>query len=290
MRKFDARFAAVAEALPPAPGVYRFFDESGRLIYVGKAKNLRRRLAQYRNAKRIKAHAKMRKIIHHARKLEYETCASEHAALELETRLIQEHRPKWNVAGAFSFLYPLVGIRVIGHDLYLCCTTQPDLYPGFSFHGAFRSRFITRDSFFSLTSLLRILGHSYSLPELRKQGFPRNSYKGGYVYGFRQIPADWHPRLEAFFRGEDFAAIEELSLLLLDRPTALKKRAETEEQLKSLKRFWLHEAKPLRRARAHSRFQPYPVPQKQRDLLFIALRFDPPSVADPRSIRFPVEL
>ena len=97
---------------PPVPGVYSFFNSDEKIIYVGQSKNLRRRLGQYKNAKRVKRHSKMRKILSEASRLEYEVCASPLEAEILETQLIQRLRPKWNVMGAFYFLYPMIGMRI----------------------------------------------------------------------------------------------------------------------------------------------------------------------------------
>lgn len=266
MKAFDRQFGKTAlESLPATPGIYRFFNAADELIYVGKAKNLRRRLSQYRNAKRRKAHAKMRKIVNEARRFEHEVCANEFEALRLENEIIQAKRPKWNVAGAFYFLYPMLGIRVSGGELHLCYTTNPETYPEYRFHGAYRSRERTREGFFALIELLRLVGHA--TVKRRRIGTDRNSR--AYVYGFRQIPSEWQARLEKFLSGESFEAIEELSLLLLERPTAVARRVETQERLHEIRRFWRHEALVLRKVRDRAKWKTYPVSQKDRDLLFI---------------------
>lgn len=266
MKSFDRQFGkALFESLPASPGVYRFFDEAGALIYVGKAKNLRRRLAQYRNAKRRKAHAKMRKIVAEARRLEHEVCVSELEALKLENQIIQTLRPKWNIAGAFFFLYPMVGVRVEKDEYFICYTTTPEAYPGYQFHGAFRSRERTREGFFALMELLRLIGH----PVKKVKKVETEVKARAYIYGFRQIPPDWFARLESFFRGECFSAIEELSLLLLDRPTARARSVETQEYLYAIRRFWRHEVLVLKNACERAKFKAYPVPQRERDLVFI---------------------
>ncbi len=270
VKTFDRQFGkAFFETLPASPGIYRFFNEAGDLIYVGKAKNLKRRLSQYRNAKRRKAHAKMRKIVADAFKLEFEICANEIDALKLENSVIQSHRPKWNVAGAFYFLYPMVGVKIVGDELFLCYTTTPACFPGFIFHGAFRSRERTREGFFALMELLRLIGHPVAKGKLPKPVSLEGVKKPGYVYGFRQIPPEWFNRLESFFRGEDFTAIEELSVLLLERPTAVARSEETQEFLYSIRRLWRHEILVLKKACERAGFKTYPVPQKERDLVFI---------------------
>ena len=85
-RQLGARFL---ETVPACPGVYRMHAADGTVVYVGKAKSLRRRLAQYRNAKRVKKHAKMRAIVKSAASATFTTCASELEAELLEERLIR---------------------------------------------------------------------------------------------------------------------------------------------------------------------------------------------------------
>ncbi|MCM2324131.1 MAG: nucleotide excision repair endonuclease, partial [Oligoflexia bacterium] len=157
-RKLGEEFLA---SIPPSPGVYLVFDETDRLVYVGKAKNLRRRLSQYRNAKRRKKHLKMREIVSHAARIEHRTVPTELEAEVLETRLIQENRPKLNVAGAFSFLYPLIGMRWAEGTVSFGYSCDPETLTGegFEIHGAFRSRFLTGEAFFSLMRLLTYVGH-----------------------------------------------------------------------------------------------------------------------------------
>ena len=83
-RAFDRKFGEERIAqLPMSPGVYLFKDAEEKVVYVGKAKNLRRRLSQYRNAGRRKVHRKMRLIVREAMSLHVETLADEQAALLL---------------------------------------------------------------------------------------------------------------------------------------------------------------------------------------------------------------
>lgn len=273
MKDFDKRFGKdKLQTIPASPGVYRFYGEKDRLIYVGKAKNLRRRLSQYRNAKRCKAQIKMRKILLSSQRLDFEVCESDAHAQVLETQLIQAHRPKWNVVGAFYFLYPQIGTRLEDGRLYLCYTTTPEAFPGFRFHGSFRSRDWTRDGFFALASLLRFISHVIPRKNLVKEEFYPKTKARGMIYGFRQAPAEWCGLLDAFFEGRSFQAIEELSLLLLDRPDAIRDRERVEEELHTIRGLWRHEIEPLKKARLRSGWEVYPVAQKDRDLLFIASR------------------
>lgn len=244
------------------------FGEEGGVVYVGKAKSLKRRLAQYKNAKRVKAHRKMKSIIKDALKIEWEVCASETDAFLREAELIQKLRPKWNVAGAFSFLYPMIGLAKENGNFVLCLTTLPKEFPDFDFHGAYRSRGMTRDAFFSLVKLLHYIGHPVPKRELQKW----EGRKYSYLYGFRQIPDEWTEGWNAFFKGESFELMEQLALALLENAGARAKATTIQDHLNDLKRFWRHEAKRLLRAREKVGFVPYPVSQEERDMLFIRYR------------------
>ncbi|HLE00688.1 MAG TPA: nucleotide excision repair endonuclease [Bdellovibrionota bacterium] len=270
MNSFDRKFGPdFFESLPTVPGVYRMLNQDEKVVYVGKAKNLRRRLGQYRNAKRCKRDRKMLAILKSASRIVFETCATDLDAVLLETRLIQELKPRWNVAGAFSFLYPMVGIAEAGTGrLLFCLSTLPEQFPEFSFHGAYRSREITRDAFFALMRLLRYVGHAIPKGQLGTDPGKRYSY----VVGFRQIPPGWVELWDQFFRGQSNRALEELILALLENAGARSIAAEVQDGIDALKRFWKHEAQALEKARRMTGLAIYPVPQKERDLLFLKYR------------------
>lgn len=251
--------------VPACPGVYLFVNESKDIIYVGKSKNLRRRLSQYVHAKRLKKHVKMRKILAESRQVWIETCETALRAELLETRLIQKLRPKWNIAGAFHFLYPMIGITLDEERVYFCYTTQPESFPNFQFHGAFRSRFITREAFFSLIELLRLVAHQ--VKEKKKL-----TQKYSHIYQFRRIESQWALEFERFLKGESKKALEDLSLALLENKQARTQAHQVQDHLKNLLRFWRWETKPLQSARELTRTKAYPVSQADRDILFLQYR------------------
>ena len=128
---FDAKFGADRlRELPRAPGVYLFRDAAGGVLYAGKAKDLRRRLACYRNASRRRAHRKMRTLVRLAASLEVRPQASETQALLLENELIRTLRPRYNVDGAYAFLYPALGVGCDGERLLLAFTSTPEAWHG----------------------------------------------------------------------------------------------------------------------------------------------------------------
>ncbi len=87
--------------LPEAPGVYLMRDSGGNILYVGKAKNLRKRLCSYRvaNPDRMpRRHLRMLRAVH---RIDLEECADEDAALSRESQLLREMKPKFNRAGTW---------------------------------------------------------------------------------------------------------------------------------------------------------------------------------------------
>jgi predicted GIY-YIG superfamily endonuclease len=264
-RKFGADFLA---GVPREPGVYRIYDAAGGLLYVGKARDLRRRLAQYRTARRTKSDRKRRALVKAAHRIEWQTCASELEASLAEIGLIQTLRPRRNVAGAFPFLYPFIGIQVDGADTRFCLTTSPGAFVAFELHGAFRSREVTGEAFFALMRLLRFVGHPTARRARDRGRVPRHSH----VWTFRRLPRDWPQLWRALLRGASRVALEQLSLRLLDHDGACARSAAIHADLGAVEHFFVDEASTLAAAITATGYAGYPVPQRERDVLFLRYR------------------
>jgi hypothetical protein len=149
-------------------------------------------------------------------------------------------------------------------------TTTPESvlkeYPGFEFHGAFRSRRITGDAFFALMRLLKFVGHRNA--SNRRNRIPRYSY----IFSFRRLPPKWLGTWTAFFKGESPLAMEELILNLVENTGARRSSSKVQEHLNELKRFWRHEVSTLATARKATDCREWPVPQCRRDLVFLSYR------------------
>lgn len=262
-QKLSAQFL---EMVPLKPGVYLFFNDARNPIYVGKAKLLKRRLQQYRNAKRCKKHHKMRAILREAAEVEYFECVSHLEALLLENRLIQKLRPKFNVAGAFSFLYPMIGLKRDGLTLALAYTTVPATYIEFEMYGAYRSRLIAREAFEALVECLAFVAHPEPYKALKQ--FPRARFSK--LAAFRQLQDHWYKSLQEFLRGDSSAFLESLVLALLEKPTARRRAEEIQNHVDALKRFFRHEAKKLRQALKRNGCPNIrSISQTERDRLFL---------------------
>ena len=103
----------VVQGLPPSAGVYQYFDEKGKLLYVGKAKNLKNRVKSYwRFSPDFKPNPsqspRIIKMLHEAKRLEYIVVETEDDALILENSLIKQLKPKYNILLRDDKTYPYI--------------------------------------------------------------------------------------------------------------------------------------------------------------------------------------
>jgi len=89
-------YQSIAETIPHQPGVYRFIDKEDAILYVGKAKDLRKRTASYFGDRRDRAH-RTRVMVKNAHRIEFTVVETEADALLLENTLIKKHQPRYNV-------------------------------------------------------------------------------------------------------------------------------------------------------------------------------------------------
>lgn len=89
-------FKTFAPSIPTDPGIYQYMDAEGKILYVGKAKNLRNRLASYFGEKKYQL-AKTKVLVRHAHHIDFMIVETEHDALLLENTLIKKHQPRYNV-------------------------------------------------------------------------------------------------------------------------------------------------------------------------------------------------
>jgi excinuclease ABC subunit C len=102
-------FRAIAPSIPHQPGIYKYFSEANTIIYVGKAKDLRKRVSSYFNKtfSGYKTHELVQRIHH----IEYTIVDSEQDAFFLENALIKEYQPKFNIDLKDDKSYPYIVIK-----------------------------------------------------------------------------------------------------------------------------------------------------------------------------------
>ena len=108
MSKKDDHIALLLKRIPESPGVYQYFDKDGQIIYVGKAKNLHRRVNSYFNKDHISS--KTRQLVAHIADIRYVVVASEQDAFLLENNLIKQYQPRYNILLKDGKSYPSICI------------------------------------------------------------------------------------------------------------------------------------------------------------------------------------
>lgn len=98
----------IVNNLPETPGCYQYLDDSGTIIYVGKAKNLKRRVSSYFNKEQQTR--KTRLLVTHIRDIRYVVVKTEADALLLENNLIKRYKPHYNVLLRDDKTYPSIAI------------------------------------------------------------------------------------------------------------------------------------------------------------------------------------
>lgn len=102
------KIASILKTLPTSPGVYQYFDETGELIYVGKAKNLRRRVSSYFNKEQT---GKTRLLVSKIRDIRFTVVGSEAEAFLLENNFIKQYKPRYNIMLKDDKTYPWICVR-----------------------------------------------------------------------------------------------------------------------------------------------------------------------------------
>ena len=103
----------VVQGLPSSAGIYQYFDEKGKLLYVGKAKNLKNRVKSYWHFSpdfkpNPSQSPRIIKMLHEAKRLEYIVVETEDDALILENSLIKQLKPKYNILLRDDKTYPYI--------------------------------------------------------------------------------------------------------------------------------------------------------------------------------------
>lgn len=104
----DAYLKGIVNNLPETPGCYQYLDDSGTIIYVGKAKNLKRRVSSYFNKEQQTR--KTRLLVAHIRDIRYVVVKTEEDALLLENNLIKRYKPHYNVLLKDDKTYPSIAV------------------------------------------------------------------------------------------------------------------------------------------------------------------------------------
>lgn len=104
-----AQFSTVSYTLPDEPGIYKYYDARGELLYVGKAKQIRKRVSSYFSKQT--QNQKTQELVKRIERIEFTIVDSEQDAFLLENSLIKEFRPRFNILLKDDKTYPFIVIR-----------------------------------------------------------------------------------------------------------------------------------------------------------------------------------
>ena len=96
--------------VPEKPGIYKYFDKNSGILYIGKAKNLKKRVASYFTSKASHS-GRIKVLVSKIARVEFTVVESESEALLLENSLIKKLQPKYNVRLKDGKTYPMLAIK-----------------------------------------------------------------------------------------------------------------------------------------------------------------------------------
>ena len=129
--------------IPEHPGVYRFFNKSDKVIYVGKAKNLKNRLSNYFQANLA---TKTNRMVHEAVRVDWTIVSTELEALALEFSWIKQYQPKYNVQFKDDKSYPYLALS-LSDEYPMIFITRKDKRPGLKYFGPYTNAWALRNTF-----------------------------------------------------------------------------------------------------------------------------------------------
>ena len=147
----DLAFRPKTSEIPTEPGVYRWFDKNGRVLYVGKAKNLRARLSSY-FAPLDSLHSRTRRMVTSATDVQWTIVKSEYEALQLEFHWIKEFNPPFNVVFKDDKSYPYLAISMADAVPRAFITRNRDI-SGLKYFGPYTNSWAIRET---LDTLLKV--------------------------------------------------------------------------------------------------------------------------------------
>jgi excinuclease ABC subunit C len=162
--EYELDFKRLQHILPKGPGVYLFKDLSGRVIYIGKAKNLKKRVLTYLKPA-ADLHQKTGLMIKNARSLDFILTYTEKEALILESNLIKKHMPRYNIVLRDDKQYPCIrmDIKEPYPRLRIVRTIRKD---GAIYFGPFSSANSVRNT-------LKVIDRVFQLRKCKGKGLPK---------------------------------------------------------------------------------------------------------------------
>lgn len=236
--------------LPETPGVYLYYDETGRLLYVGQSRNLRARVGSYRHVSLEHHPRRICRLVFRIARVEIRRCATAREAVELESELLRTLRPPFNRGGVWT---PAPWhCRVESGDGFLTFHLSREAAPDGWSAGPLPSSFRH-----TLAALVRLLFRRL-WPELPLSEFPHRTLHAGVPPLTHRLPLpdaaapppeEVAALVKAFLAGESGELVE---FLAAAPPGENLPPAEAE--------FWAEQLEAVRKFHARRPFSAFPAP------------------------------
>ncbi|MFN0275137.1 MAG: excinuclease ABC subunit UvrC [Chitinophagales bacterium] len=155
------QFNSIEITLPAKPGVYRYYDKEGKIVYVGKAKHLKKRVSSYFQKQDHSARIKL--LVRKIEKIEFTITNSEQDAFLLENTLIKKHQPRYNVNLKDGKTYPFIVVK--NERFPRIFFTRKRIEDGSTYLGPFTSKGKVKSIFDFIKSIFPIRTCNYVLSE-----------------------------------------------------------------------------------------------------------------------------
>jgi len=137
----NSDISALIHSLPEQPGVYQFYDKSGTIIYIGKAKNLKRRVSSYFSRNKFDSY-KIKVLVKRIADLKFIVVDSESDALLLENNLIKKHQPRYNILLKDDKTFPWICIK--NEPFPRVFSTRTIINDGSKYYGPYTSAYAVK--------------------------------------------------------------------------------------------------------------------------------------------------
>ena len=225
---YEKRLKLIVQNLPEKPGCYQYLDEQGTVIYVGKAKNLKRRVSSY--FLKESQTDKTRMLVSKISDLKYIVVETEWDAFLLENNLIKRYKPRYNILLKDDKTYP--SICITREDYPRVFKTRKIIRNGSEYYGPY-------SHIGTLNGLLQIIAQAYKIRTCRlpltDESIKAGKYRECLEYHIKNCPA---PCMGIISRSEYNAQIAEIREILKGHSQELTKSMMQEmKQLASEMRF-----------------------------------------------------
>ena len=166
----QAYLKSLIDVIPDKPGVYQYFDKEGKLLYIGKAKNLKKRVSSYfsrTEPSNYKLHVLQKKIAN----IEHIVVATESDALLLENNLVKKHQPRYNVMLKDDKTFPWICVK--NEPFPRVFSTRNVVRDGSVYYGPYTSGFMVK-------TILELTRQLYPLRTCKLNLSKENIEKGKY--------------------------------------------------------------------------------------------------------------